>query len=162
MDHLDWFRFTPARLRGESGTPFVVSRTGYTGELGYEVLCHPKDCAEIFDAIWKMELGELREFVSEEVNKTYTNLELDYTFNDENDPNRFYYRSDHYNFAKNNIPVIFYFNGTHNDYHQPSDTPDKIDYNLLETRTKLIFATAWQLANQDRRITKNKDNEFLK
>jgi len=52
FDQLDWFRFTPARLRNEAGTPFVVSRTGYTGELGYEVMCHPKDCAEIFDAIW--------------------------------------------------------------------------------------------------------------
>lgn len=53
FDQLGWFRFTPARLRNESGTPFVVSRTGYTGELGYEVMCHPKDCAEIFDAIWE-------------------------------------------------------------------------------------------------------------
>jgi len=53
FDQLGWFRFTPARLRNESGTPFVLSRTGYTGELGYEVMCHPKDCAEIFDAIWE-------------------------------------------------------------------------------------------------------------
>lgn len=53
FDQLEWFRFTPARLRNENGTPFVVSRTGYTGELGYEVMCHPKDCAEIFDAIWE-------------------------------------------------------------------------------------------------------------
>ena len=53
FDQLAWFRFTPARLRNESGTPFVISRTGYTGELGYEVMCHPKDCAEIFDAIWE-------------------------------------------------------------------------------------------------------------
>jgi aminomethyltransferase len=54
FDQLGWFRFTPARLRNESGTPFVLSRTGYTGELGYEVMCHPKDCAEIFDAIWEV------------------------------------------------------------------------------------------------------------
>ncbi len=54
MDQLGWFRFTPARLRNEGGTPFVLSRTGYTGELGYEVMCHPKDCAEIFDAIWEV------------------------------------------------------------------------------------------------------------
>jgi len=53
FDQLGWFRFTPARLMNESGTPFVVSRTGYTGELGYEVMCHPKHAAEIFDAIWK-------------------------------------------------------------------------------------------------------------
>ncbi len=53
FDQLGWFRHTPARLHNESGTPFVLSRTGYTGELGYEVLCHPKDCSEIFDAIWE-------------------------------------------------------------------------------------------------------------
>lgn len=85
--------------------------------------------------------------VSEMVNKKYVNIDLDYTFNDENDPNRFYYRSDHYNFAKNNIPIIFYFNGVHADYHKPTDTPDKIDYELLEKRAQLVFATAWELAN---------------
>jgi len=97
--------------------------------------------------------------ISEEANKTYMNIELDYTFNDDNDPNRFYYRSDHYNFAKNNIPVIFYFNGTHDDYHQPSDTPDKIRYDLLENRTRLVFYTAWELANRENRITVDKVKE---
>lgn len=91
-------------------------------------------------------------YISEKVNDTYFNLDLDYRLNDENDRNRFYYRSDHYNFAKHNIPVIFYFNGTHEDYHLPTDTPDKIDFELLSLRAKLIFATAWQLANQDKRI----------
>ncbi|WP_445957357.1 M28 family metallopeptidase [Yeosuana sp.] len=94
--------------------------------------------------------------ISEDVNKKYFNMDFDYTYNDDNDPNRFYYRSDHYNFAKNNIPVIFYFNGTHADYHRPTDTPDKIDYDLLETRTKLIFYTAWELANRDNRIVVDK------
>lgn len=91
---------------------------------------------------------ELHE-LSEEVNRTYANLELDYKYNDDNDPNRFYYRSDHYNFAKNNIPVIFYFNGTHDDYHRPSDTPDKINYDLLQNRARLVFHTAWELANRE-------------
>lgn len=90
--------------------------------------------------------------ISEEVNKKYANVVLDYKYNDENDPNRFYYRSDHYNFAKNNIPVIFYFNGTHADYHQPSDTPDKIEYDLLENRARLVFYTAWELANRENKI----------
>ncbi|WP_187430817.1 Aminomethyltransferase [Roseobacter fucihabitans] len=57
FDQLDWFRFTPARLRNEAGTAFVLSRTGYTGELGYEVMCHPKNCAEIFEAIWEVGQG---------------------------------------------------------------------------------------------------------
>lgn len=94
--------------------------------------------------------------VSEAVNQKYTQLELDYKFNDDEDPNRFYYRSDHYNFAKNNIPVIFYFNGTHADYHKATDTPDKIQYELMAKRTQLIFQTAWQIANRDLRIMADK------
>ena len=91
---------------------------------------------------------ELHE-LSEAVNEKYTKIELDYTYNDENDPNRFYYRSDHYNFAKNNIPIIFYFSGTHADYHRPGDTPDKINYDLLRNRAQLIFYTAWEIANRE-------------
>ncbi len=94
--------------------------------------------------------------LSEEINKKYMNIELDYKFNDENDPNRFYYRSDHYNFAKNNIPIIFYFNGTHDDYHRPGDTPDKINYDLLKNRTQLIFYTAWEVANRANKVIVDK------
>lgn len=93
---------------------------------------------------------ELHE-ISERVNETYTSLELDYTYNDENHPDRLYYRSDHWNFARNNIPVIFYFNGIHDDYHQPTDTIDKIAFDVLTKRTKLVYHTAWVLANRDRR-----------
>ena len=92
-------------------------------------------------------------YISEKMNSTFFNLDLDYRYNDENDHNRYYFRSDHYNFATKNIPVIFYFNGEHEDYHKITDTPDKINYPLLETRTRLIFTTAWQLANQENRLT---------
>ena len=94
--------------------------------------------------------------LSEEVNAKFTKLNLDYKYNDESDPNRFYYRSDHYNFAKNNIPVIFYFNGTHENYHRTSDTPDKINYELLAKRAQLVFYTAWEIANREKRIEVNK------
>ena len=90
--------------------------------------------------------------LSERVNETYTNLELDYTYNDENDPNRFYYRSDHYNFAKNNIPIIFYFNGTHPDYHKPTDTIEKINFEKMEKIARLVFHTCWEIANREGRI----------
>ena len=89
---------------------------------------------------------------SEEVNDRTVNLELDYRFNAWDDPNRFYERSDHWHFAKNNIPVIFYFSGTHEDYHQPTDTAEKIRYDLLTKRTRLIFHTAWEIANMDEKI----------
>ena len=99
--------------------------------------------------------SELHE-LSELANKTYTDIDLDYTYNDENDPNRFYYRSDHYNFAKNNIPIIFYFNGTHDDYHQPTDTVEKINFEMLQKRAQLVFHTAWVLANREDRIVVDK------
>ena len=103
--------------------------------------------------------------LSEKMNEKYTKLDLDYRYNDPNTlvyefgkykPNRYYFRSDHYNFAKNNIPVIFYFSGTHEDYHKPGDTADKILYKTLEKRTKLIFYTAWELANRKNKIKLNK------
>jgi len=93
---------------------------------------------------------ELHE-ISETANDEYVQLDLDYKYNAKDDPNRFYYRSDHFHFAKFDIPIIFYFNGTHEDYHKPTDTPDKIDYDLLAKRTKLVFHTAWEIANREER-----------
>jgi len=90
--------------------------------------------------------------ISEEANKKFSNLSLDYKYNDENDPNRFYYRSDHYNFAKNGIPVIFYFNGVHEDYHKPTDDVEKINFKKMEKITRLVFYTAWEIANREERI----------
>lgn len=84
-------------------------------------------------------------------NITYSDLILDYRYDAEDDPNRFYYRSDHYNFAKHGIPVAFFFNGVHDDYHQVTDTVDKIEFPLMEKRAKLIFYTTWDLANRDKK-----------
>ncbi len=95
-------------------------------------------------------------YISEKANNNFTKLDLDYKYNAENDHNRYYYRSDHYNFAQNNIPIIFYFNGEHEDYHQPTDTADKLNYPLLEKRTKLIFTTAWYIANSEKRLNPEK------
>ncbi len=96
--------------------------------------------------------------LSERTAAAYGEVSLDYRYNDKDDPNRFYYRSDHYNFAKHNIPVIFYFNGTHADYHKPSDTVEKIHFPKMEKVARLIFLTAWQIANQEERITPDKLN----
>ncbi len=87
--------------------------------------------------------------ISEATNKKYTKLELDYKFNDPKDPERIYYRSDHYNFARKGVPIIFYFDGIHKDYHRPTDTPDKINYDIMAKRAKLVFYTAWEMANRD-------------
>lgn len=94
---------------------------------------------------------ELHE-INETANATYTKLDLDYTYNAENDPNRYYYRSDHYNFAQKGIPAIFYFNGTHKDYHRTSDTVDKINFDKMAKIGQLVFYTTWELANREERI----------
>ena len=92
--------------------------------------------------------------ISDSINKT-ANMELDRRYNDLNDPNRFYYRSDHYNFAKVGVPIIFYFDGVHADYHRPTDTVDKINFNLMEKRVRLIFNTAWVMANREQMLKRD-------
>lgn len=94
--------------------------------------------------------------INEAANKKTNNLELNYKYDDPKDPQRLYYRSDHYNFAKHGIPVAFFFDGIHEDYHQPTDDVEKIDFNLLQKRAQLVFATAWELANREARIVVDK------
>jgi len=95
--------------------------------------------------------------ISESTNNTYTKLDFDYTYNDEAHPERLYYRSDHWNFAKRNIPVIFYFDGIHEDYHRVTDEVEKIDFDLLAKRTQCVFYTAWEVANREERIRPDKN-----
>lgn len=90
--------------------------------------------------------------IAEKLNENHFGLALDYTYDAPDHPERLYYRSDHYNFAKNNIPSIFFFNGIHEDYHKPTDTADKINYPLLTKRTQYVFAIAWELANRKERL----------
>jgi Zn-dependent M28 family amino/carboxypeptidase len=93
--------------------------------------------------------------ISDSINNKFVKMELDRKFNDPKDPNRFYYRSDHYNFAKNGVPVIFYFNGTHADYHRPTDTVDKINFDIMARRVKLVFYTAWDMANREEMLKRD-------
>jgi Peptidase family M28 len=99
--------------------------------------------------------SELHE-LNEKTNKTNTQLTFDYTYNDQSHPERLYYRSDHWNFAKNNIPIIFFFDGIHEDYHKVSDEVDKIDFELLALRAQCIFNVAWEVANRDERLKLDK------
>ncbi|HEY6968235.1 MAG TPA: M28 family peptidase [Candidatus Angelobacter sp.] len=93
--------------------------------------------------------------ISEQTNSQYQRLKLDYYYNDPANPERIYFRSDHWNYAKHGIPVIFYFDGTHVDYHKPTDTIDKIDFTKMTNVTRLVFETGWRLANLDHRLTKD-------
>lgn len=80
------------------------------------------------------------------VNKNFPNVELDYSHNSKNHPERFYYRSDQYNFAKYGIPFIYFNTGTHDDYHRPSDDSDKINYETLQIVAQLIFLNIWEVS----------------
>jgi len=97
--------------------------------------------------------------ICEAVNTKYTKLNLDYKYNDRKDKNRFYYRSDHYNFAKNGIPSVFLFNGVHADYHKATDEVDKIEFDALTKRTQYAFAIAWEIANREARLVVDKDGK---
>lgn len=97
--------------------------------------------------------------IVKEQNKKYLGLDLDYKYNAKNHPDRFYYRSDHYNFAKKGIPAVFFFSGVHEDYHQPGDTPDKIEYDALANRARLAFVVAWEIANREDRLKIDRDGK---
>lgn len=94
--------------------------------------------------------------LNEETNLDTARLKFDYLYNDERNPERFYYRSDHYNYARHGIPIIFYFTGVHRDYHRPSDVVEKIDFEKMERIDRMIFATGWRVANLDHRLVVDK------
>ncbi len=120
------------------------------GRVGEEYIGKP-DSANYVYPIGSSMLSTTLHKIGEDANNTYTKLKLDYKYDDPNDPNRFYYRSDHYNFARFNVPIIFYFNGVHADYHQPGDEVSKINFPLLVKRSQLVYYTAWELANRAER-----------
>ena len=94
--------------------------------------------------------------ICEDVNKKNNFLALDYKYNDKSDPNHYYYRSDHYNFAKNGIPVVFLYNGEHADYHKPTDKVSKIEFDALALRAKYAFSIASEIANRPNRLVVDK------
>lgn len=119
--------------------------------------CDPDNCGKDYVYVIGSDMlsSDLKK-INEDANNANTKLLLNYKYDDPNDPQRLYYRSDHYNFAKHGIPVVFYFDGIHEDYHKPTDDPEKIDYKALQKRVQLVFATAWELANRKGRIVVDK------
>jgi hypothetical protein len=120
------------------------------GRIGFEYQGKADSVNNVYVVGSEMLSKELKQ-VSVKANDTYTKLKLDYKYDDPKDPEQIYYRSDHYNFAKHGVPIIFYTGGLHADYHQPSDEVSKINFPLLAKRTQLVFYTGWELANRDTR-----------
>lgn len=110
-------------------------------------LSRPDEIYVIGSKMMSTELGEL----TESVNKQYLNLTYDYRYDDPSDPNRFFFRSDHYNYARKGIPIVFFFDGEHEDYHKPGDSVDKIDFAKMEKVTRTIYLTLWEVANRPAR-----------
>jgi hypothetical protein len=115
-------------------------------------LTGPDSIYLIGSTMMSTELGE----IVNTVNKSYLNLTFDTRYDDPKDPNRFFYRSDHFNYARKGIPIIFFFDGVHEDYHRPGDTADKIDYEKMEKVTRTIYMTAWEIANRPARLKVDK------
>ncbi|KQM66404.1 peptidase [Pedobacter sp. Leaf216] len=133
--------------------------TDMIGRTGEEYLGKPDSANYIYSVGSNMlssDLGKL----SEQVNATYTKMKLDYKYDDPKDPEQIYYRSDHYNFAKLGIPIIFYYDGMlQQDYHKPGDEVSKINFPLLAKRAKLTYFTAWELANRAKRPAVDMDGK---
>jgi Zn-dependent M28 family amino/carboxypeptidase len=115
-------------------------------------LTGPDGVYVIGSTMMSTELGEL----VNTVNKSFLNLTYDTKYDDPNDPNRFFARSDHYNYARKGIPIIFFFDGVHEDYHRAGDSADKIDYQKMEKVTRTIYMTLWEVANRPTRVKVDK------
>ncbi len=115
-------------------------------------LSGPNEIYVIGSKMMSTELGAL----SDRVNASFLNVSFNFKYDDPKDPNRFFFRSDHYNYARKGIPIIFYFDGEHEDYHRPGDEPAKIDYQKMEKVTRTIFLTGWEIANLSARPTVDK------
>ncbi len=124
------------------------------GRIGDEYI-KDKDSANYVYVIGDDRLSTDLAPILNDANNRYLRLKLDRKYNDPKDPERFYYRSDHYNFAKKGVPVIFFFNGVHPDYHKPTDTVDKINFELMAKRAQLVFNTAWEIANRNEMLKRD-------
>ena len=104
----------------------------------------PNEIFTIGASMMSTELGQ----IADTVNKSFLNLKFDTRYDGPDHPEQFFYRSDHFNYAKKGVPIIFFMDGSHQDYHQVSDHVDKINFEQMEKVTKTIFATGWELSNR--------------
>jgi hypothetical protein len=123
----------------------MIGRSKKEGDTNFanRMLTGPDEIYVIGSRMMSTQLGEL----TEAVNREYLGLKYNYHYDEPNDPERLFYRSDHYNYAKHGVPIVFWFDGVHEDYHRPGDSPDKIDYQKMQNITRTVFILASELAN---------------
>ncbi|HLM59013.1 MAG TPA: M20/M25/M40 family metallo-hydrolase [Pyrinomonadaceae bacterium] len=127
----------------------MIGRSKQPGDAkpANKMLTGPDEIYVIGSRMMSTELGEL----TDAVNRAYLNLNFNFHYDKPGDPEQLFSRSDHYNYARKGIPIVFFFNGVHEDYHKPSDSPDKIDYEKMTKVTRTVFVLASELANAPRR-----------
>lgn len=152
----EWYSENPVYPMANTITDLNIDMIGRTGEE-YK---GKADSANYCYLIGSDKLSTDLHKISENANATYTKLKIDYKYNDPKDPERIYYRSDHYNFARHGVPIVFYFNGVHEDYHKPGDEVSKINFDLLTKRAHLVFYTGWDLANREKRPVVDVQNDM--
>jgi len=132
----------------------MIGRSKKEGDMNprNKELTGPNDVYLIGSTMMSTELGEL----VQSVNKSYLNIGYDTRYDDPADPNRFFFRSDHFNYARKGIPIIFFFDGVHEDYHQAGDSPDKIDYQKMQKITRTVYMTLWEVANRATKVKVDK------
>lgn len=156
------FLFVSGEEKGLLGSSFYVENpiiplSHIVTDLNIDMIGRTDTIHQIEDSNYLYVIGsdklstELHE-ISETTNQKWIGFDFDYRYNASDDPFRLYYRSDHYNFAKYGIPVIFYFRGLHNDYHKTSDTVDKLEIETITNVSRLVFLTAWEIGNRSDRI----------
>src|ERR1043165_6858653 len=125
----------------------MIGRSKKEGDTKIEnkMLTGPEEIYVIGSRMMSDELAD----ENEAVNRAYLNIKYNYHYDAPNDPERLFYRSDHFNYAKHGVPIIFFFDGVHEDYHRPTDSPDKIDYQKMQSVARTIFILASELANED-------------
>jgi hypothetical protein len=152
----EYYSLNPVFPMANTITDLNIDMIGRTGEE-YK---NSADSANYCYLIGSDKLSTDLHKISENANAVYTKMKIDYKYNDPKDPERIYYRSDHYNFAKHGVPIVFYFNGVHEDYHKASDEVSKINFELLAKRAHLVYYTGWDLANREKRPFVNVENDM--
>jgi len=152
----EWYSDHPVFPLEKTITNLNIDMIGRVGDL-YK---GKEDSANYIYVIGSDKLSSTLKVINEKNNNTYIKMTLDYKYDDPADANRIYYRSDHYNFAKHNIPIIFYFNGTHEDYHKKTDEVKKINFPLMVKRSQLVFYTAWEIANMAEKPVVDRQNDM--
>ncbi len=112
----------------------------------------PGEIFTIGNRMMSTELGQ----IADDVNNSLLKLKFNFEYDGPTHPDQFFYRSDHFNYAKRGVPIIFFMDGDHEDYHQPSDSVEKINFEQMEKVVKTIMATGWTLANGAKRPTVDK------